>query len=47
MEASGIATSQKSMVSPEQGESDADLFFDCKGIVYHEYAPEGQTIMKE
>ena len=27
--------------------SDVDLFFDSRGIVHHEYAPEGQTINKE
>ena len=47
MEASGITTTQKSTAGSEQGESDVDLFFDSRGIVHHEYAPEGQTINKE
>ena len=39
--------SQKSSASLQQCESDADLFFDSRGIVHHKYAPEGQTINKE
>ena len=49
MEASGISTVKKSSASSQQCESDADLlfFFYSRGIVHHEYAPEGQTSNKE
>ena len=47
MEASGTTTAGKSTAGSEQGESDADLFFDSRDIVHHKCAPEGQTINKE
>ena len=47
MEASRITMAKKSSGSSQQCESDADLFFDFRGIVHHEYAPEKQTIKKE
>ena len=47
MEASRITMTKKSLASLQQCESDADLFFDSRGIMHHEYAPEGQTINKE
>ena len=47
MEASGITTAKKSSASSQQCESDADLLFYSRGIVHHEYAPEGQTINEE
>ena len=37
----------KKSASSQQCESDADLFFYSRGIVHHEYTPEGQTINKE
>ena len=47
MEASIITTAKKSSASSQQCESVLTYFFDSRGIVHHEYAPEGQTFNKE
>jgi hypothetical protein len=46
MEASNTPKVQKSTTGLEQSEGDTDFFFYYWGVVHHEYAPLGQTVMK-
>jgi hypothetical protein len=48
MEASNIPDAQKSMTCLEQCEGDTEcFFFNYHGVVHYEYAPLGQTVIKE
>jgi hypothetical protein len=42
-----VTQTQKSMASSDQSESDADFFFECGGIIHHEFLPCGQRVNME
>jgi hypothetical protein len=44
MEDPRILKTEEGTAEPQHDQEHAYLFFDIKGIVHHEFAPEGQTM---
>jgi hypothetical protein len=47
METSVIPEAKESTAGPLQRQGFVDCFFDSRGVMHHEYAPQGQTVTKE
>ena len=47
METFIIPEAKESTAGPQQRQGFVDLFLDSHGVVHHEYAPQGQTVIKE
>jgi len=47
VETFNIPEAKKGQASAEQLQSDLDRFLDPRGVVHHNYAPQGQNINKE
>ena len=47
MEASGRDKTEKSTSSSAKCEGFARFFFDCNGVVHHDFLPQGRTVNKE
>jgi DNA-directed RNA polymerase subunit H (RpoH/RPB5) len=44
VEVTRVSKTEESVLGASQSESNADCFFDTKGLVHCEYVPEGETV---